>query len=476
MKVTMSAYLEDKKVLAKQLVNRLSEDYAYVSILGVDTKGKKYSVKKTGIELNDSHWVERGFVVRVYNGKGYTEHSFNELEKESIEKLILTIKTTVDHLSVLAEDSTFEAIEYKVIEEAVIEENFLSEVEFEISDISHEEKVQKLRSLMEKTLELSSELVDVRVQYEDVHISKIFISTKKNLAQSYVWSNASVVPIASRDGRYKYFPSMISGLKGPELLDELFEVNEEAVVGTVSLLDSTNVEAGEYDIIMDPDMAGLVAHEAFGHGVEMDMFVKNRAKAAEYIDKEVASEYVNMFDGAKSFDEVSSYLFDDEGNLGTSTKIIDKGILKSGITDALSAMQLGVEPTGNGKRESFEHKTYTRMTNTFFDKGTHTLGEMIASIDHGYLLEGFSSGMEDPKNWGIQCVAALAKEIVNGKLTGKVYSPIYLTGYVPDLLKSITMASKDLKVIGNGTCGKGYKEWVKTATGGPYIKARGRLS
>ena len=83
--------------------------------------------------------------------------------------------------------------------------------------------------------------------------------------------------------------------------------------------------------------------------------------------------------------------------------------------------------------------------------------------------------MEDPKNWGIQCIVTKAKEIKNGKFTGKIYSPIIITGYVPDVLKSITMISRDLDMDGAGICGKGYKEYVKVSSGGPYIKAKVRL-
>ena len=159
----------------------------------------------------------------------------------------------------------------------------------------------------------------------------------------------------------------------------------------------------------------------------------------------------------------------------SDTIIIDRGILKAGISDAQSAMYLGTEPTGNGRREDYRRKAYTRMTNTFFEGGKDTLPEMIASISYGFLLEQAESGMEDPKNWGIQCMVAIAREIKDGKLTGKIYSPIVLTGYVPDLLKSISMVSENVELGGGGFCGKGYKEWVKVSDGGPYIKARIRL-
>ncbi len=97
---------------------------------------------------------------------------------------------------------------------------------------------------------------------------------------------------------------------------------------------------------------------------------------------------------------------------------------------------------------------------------------MIASVKYGFLLSNPSSGMEDPKNWGIQMMVSMAKEIKDGKLTGKVFAPIVMTGYVPDLLKSITMMSENSELCGTGMCGKGYKEWVKVSDGGPYIKAK----
>jgi TldD protein len=182
-----------------------------------------------------------------------------------------------------------------------------------------------------------------------------------------------------------------------------------------------------------------------------------------------------MHDGAAAAKHMSSYLFDDEGTIGTDTIVIEKGILKNGISDLLSALKLGTTPTGNGKRQSFERKAYSRMTNTFFEAGNDTYEDMLASIKKGYLLEGTYSGMEDPKNWGIQCIALLGREIIDGKLTGNIISPVVMTGFVPDLLKSISMVSQKVELSGSGYCGKGYKEYVKVSDGGPYIKAKVRL-
>ena len=182
-----------------------------------------------------------------------------------------------------------------------------------------------------------------------------------------------------------------------------------------------------------------------------------------------------MHDGSKSAAHVSSYLFDDEGMFGKDTIIIDKGILKTGISDVLSALKLGTPPTGNGKRQSYEKKAYARMTNTIIASGNDKLEDMIASIEFGYMLIDMESGMEDPKNWGIQCMLLKGVEIRNGMLTEKIVSPIIMTGYVPELLSNISMVSDDMDIAGSGMCGKGNKEYVKTSDGGPYIKTKARL-
>lgn len=475
MKVSMSKYLLDQKNILKKLIEILSKDFKYASVLGTDTCGKNYSVNRTGVTLNDSEWTERGFVVRVYNGYNYSEFSFNELSEEGLDSIIENIKNEViDDINKL-KASTIKISTYPAIEEEKTADKLFKEVKILPEEVSAEEKIRRMTKLKDEAFTYSQLLVDFRVGYEETHVSKIFISPNKELEQSYIWGQGGLVAVVRRDENTKFYYESASGLKAVEILDELQDKVKETVLFAEKLLDTRKVIPGEYDVICSPEIAGLIAHEAFGHGVEMDMFVKNRAKAAEYIDKEVASELVTMHDGAAAAENVSSYLFDDEGVLGTDTIIIDKGILKTGISDLLSALRLGTSPTGNGKRESFERKAYARMTNTFFAAGKDKLEDMITSIKEGYLLDVTLSGMEDPKNWGIQCMILVAKEIKNGELTRNIMSPVIMTGYVPDVLKSISMVSEEVKISGSGACGKGYKEWVKVSDGGPYIKARVRL-
>jgi TldD protein len=456
MKVSMSSFLINQKPILKKIVCILSEKYKYVSILGTDTKGKMYRAQKTGIDLIDSPWCERGFVIRVHNGVNYSEFSFNEISENNLDSLVDEIQFNISVALKNLKNASIKVNSYNIIDEPLMNEQFLAEVITLPTYLTSEEKIEKLCFIKDSALNFSDFLVDFRVAYHEVHVSKIFISNNKELEQSYIWSEGYLMSIVRRDDNTKYAHEAFSGLKAVELLDEM-------------------KNGIEYEVICSPEISGLIAHEAFGHGVEMDMFVKERAKAIEYIGKNVASELVTMHDGAAATSNISSYLFDDEGVLGTDTIIIEKGQLKTGLSDMLSALVLGTKPTGNGKRESFERKAYARMTNTFFAAGYDNLENMIASVKHGYILEGCMSGMEDPKNWGIQCMILQGKEIKNGKLTGEVISPVIMTGYVPDVLKSISMVSESVELFGSGACGKGYKEYVKVSDGGPYIKAKVRL-
>ena len=465
--MTESAYLMSAKPHLKALIDAL-DAYPYVSVLAQDTLAMQYSVSRTGTNVSESGmFSKRGFVLRVHNGKGLAEYSFNEISAETVPAIAAKARSLAEGIRGNDPVPTDEparlsrALEYSVDPEA----------------LGCEEIVGRLTELRKKALSMSDLLLDVSVRLVWQKNHRLFLSRNRELSDDYLWTNGAIAAMAARGEEIKDYYKGFSGLCGAELLDEMTSGQSlDLVVKTVTaLLDSQPIPPGEYDCVCSPETTGMIVHEAFGHGVEMDMFVKNRAQAKEFVGKRVASDLVNMRDGATSAEECASFLFDDEGTLGMDTRVIENGILVGGYADAVSAARLGVKPTGNGRRESYERKAYTRMTNTFFEGGSDAVEDMIASIKYGFLLENPNSGMEDPKNWGIQCMVNIAREIKDGRLTGKIYSPIVLTGYVPDLLKSISMMSPVVELGGGGYCGKGYKEWVKVSDGGPYVKARIRL-
>ena len=477
MKVPFSKYLDSIADGLKLLIADLSEDHDYVSVLATDSLGfsiiTSLHMKKVSSQNMTS---ERGIVVRVARHDHYSEYACNDFDPKHWREKAEQIREAFNHQEELLSACGVKPYVTGILADEMDSERYEAQAQMLPEECDLSLIVEQMNQLCHKTAEASEYVYEVQSAAQSTHISKMFLSCEKDMRQSYVYTEATIVPLVSKDGKNANGYKGVSGRVGPEIISCLQDVWQDALKQAEDILHAQRIEPGEYDIITSPEVSGLIAHEAFGHGVEMDMFVKHRALGEHYIDQRVGSDLVTMHEGALCVENVSSYIFDDEGNRASDTVEIDHGILKTGICDALSAQRLGITPTGNGKRQNFEHKVYTRMTNTLFDVGNDTLEDMIASIEHGYLLEGMESGMEDPKHWGIQCIISLGREIRDGKLTGKVVAPIIMTGYVPDILGNITMASTNQEVFGNGFCGKGHKEIVKVADGGPYLKTKGILA
>ena len=475
MKVKSSNYLIQTKSLLKELLDRLLEEYSYASLLATDSMAKQYTVSKQGTSIAEDGLLSgRGFVAKIYDGSGYGEYSFNEISEDSIEDVVKAIRSSLVPLADIIPEGTHRSTYGQLPDEPL---TFSQSTEYEIDPetVSDEEYISRLTALSRQGMEYDEQILDCAATCSYQRYSKLFLSKNRDMEQNVLWMTGGIRVRAALGDEIKTYHKGFSNLGGAELFDKMQAGVVPAAEAAIALLSSVPMVPGEYDCVCTPEVTGMIVHEAFGHGVEMDMFVKKRALAEQFVGEYVASPLVTMHDGAAAASEVASYFFDDEGVPAKDTVIIDHGILKAGISDIQSAMHLNTEPTGNGRRESYERKAYTRMTNTFFEAGDDKVEDMIASIKDGYLLENATSGMEDPKNWGIQCMVNMAREIKDGKLTGKICSPIVLTGYVPDLLKSISMVSGEIELGGGGMCGKGYKEWVKVSDGGPYIKARIRL-
>lgn len=472
MQVKMSNYLIEIKPKVVELIKLLSETFDYVSVLSTDVCGTSYRVGQRQTSVGDYGFGERGFVARVYYNQTYLEYSFNEID--NVEELANTITKQLKEELIALEELQISKMESPFIYEEEISKEMLGEIEVDPESVQSSEILDCLKQISDAGAKHEG-IIEFMASMSFAHVNKMFLSNKKDLMQSYAYAEGMIGAIGTNGVKSDMAYESFSGIKGVEILKEMNERVDTVIQNLKDKLNAEPVIPGMYDVIVSPEVAGLIAHEAFGHGVEMDMFVKERALAKDYINEKVASDITCMKDGARSANQVSSYLFDDEGTLGSDTTIIQNGTLVTGISDLLSALRLNTTPTGNGKRESFERKAYARMTNTIFTPGTSTKEEMIASIEDGYLLEGMDSGMEDPKHWGIQCVVAMGREIKNGKLTGKTVAPVTLTGYVPELLKSISMVSNDFELFGSGACGKGHKEWVKVSDGGPYLKCKVRL-
>ncbi len=464
-----SKFLNSRREDCRLLVAELGKSFKYVSILGSDVKSTAISVDRRSSNMGEGNISECGFVIKMHDGKAFYEYSLDDIIGD---KTALAEKITAS--LAVASSIGENTVEVPVPSDDPMVKSFWRESDDGI--IPDAEILDFCKKMRDSALERDERFLNCMIGASSFSVSKLFITKNRELDQSYSWINIGSV-IVMRDGEkmvQTYGGSYGSTWK--EAMDNFPAELDELVETVRKIAKAKPITPGVYDVITDPSISGLIAHEAFGHGVEMDQFVKDRALAKDYVGKYVASPICNMKDGAASALSAASYFFDDDGVLAHDTQIIKDGILVSGISDLVSASVLGTEPTGNGRRESYRRKAYSRMTNTFFEPGKDKLEDMIASVKHGYMLFNTNNGMEDPKNWQIQCTAEYGIEIIDGKLTENYVSPVVMSGYVPDLLKSISMVSDDFKVIGSGGCGKGYKEWVRVADGGPALKVKVKLA
>ncbi|MBQ2816938.1 MAG: TldD/PmbA family protein [Clostridia bacterium] len=465
--MSFSKFLDSRRDNVKALIKELSGSFEYVSVLGADIKAKSVRVDRNTSNISSGRDTECGFAIKLSNGRNFFEYSLDDISGD-IAALAEKIKKAFD-VGALLDD----AIDEVLLSDEALKKSFARENDFD--NFSQKQLLDFCKEQCAALNAKSEFVLNGIVMLSTLEVSKLFISKNRELDQNYTWVNGNLLAVYKENGkvvqvREGAYSNNIGDVvkKLPTLIDKLINKASKLTL-------AKPITPGVYDVITDPSITGLIAHEAFGHGVELDQFVKDRALAKQFVGDYVASPICSMRDGAAAVVSAASYFFDDDGVLAGDTQIIKDGILVTGISDLASATQLGLAPTGNGRRESTRRKAYSRMTNTFFEKGSDKLEDMIASIKHGYMLFETNNGMEDPKNWAIQCVAEYGIEIVDGKLTDNYVSPVVMSGYVPDLLKSISMVSDDFTVIGSGSCGKGYKEWVRVSDGGPQLKVKVKL-
>ena len=340
--------------------------------------------------------------------------------------------------------------------------------------LSAKEKLDLCMDVHRRARGLDTRIVNVQVRYTETLGSKAFANRNRMLSQDVQRMRFSVSMMVSDGQQLQYDWIGKDGTGGLEVIqvsdEELLKLRDSSI----ALLSAGKIPPGMYDVICSPDVSGVIAHEAFGHGVELDMFLKDRARSRQYLGKAIASPLVDILDDPSYPGGHGAYFFDDEGQLAAPTYIIRRGVFERGLSDQYSAHSLRMPHTANGRREGFERKVYVRMSNTFFARGHTPVQRMFESVERGIYLQHTSSGMEDPKGWGMQVTCHYGEEIVDGKLTGRRFAPIGVTGYVPDILQSVSMVGDDFQLTG-GTCGKGHKEWVPVSSGGPHLKLKARL-
>jgi len=278
-----------------------------------------------------------------------------------------------------------------------------------------------------------------------------------------------------RDGRRESASSGAGGRTGFEAWitpDRWKEQVEEALRQAMVNLDAVACPAGEMDVVLGPGWNGVLLHEAVGHGLEGDFNRKGSSAFSGRIGEQVAAPGVTVFDDGSIAGRRGSLSIDDEGTPTERTILIEDGKLVGYMHDRMSARLMGLEPTGNGRRQSYAHLPMPRMTNTGMLGGDHSREEMIASTKRGLYCANFAGGQVDITNgkFVFQCTEAYLIE--DGKITSPVKGAT-LIGDGPSALTRITMIGDDFCFDpGIGVCGKAGQS-VPVGVGQPSLKITG---
>ena len=249
-----------------------------------------------------------------------------------------------------------------------------------------------------------------------------------------------------------------------------FSMIDEQVEHLLNKVDGVYAVAGEKEVILDAELAGILAHEAIGHTTEADL-VMGGSVAGDYMGQQVASSLVSLIDFANNVNDVICPVpvyVDDEGTKSEDVTIIENGVLKNFMHNKDSARHFESTPTGNARAFAFSDEPLIRMRNTAIMPGESKLEEMIASVEDGYYLMKPGNGQADSTSEFMFAVNQ-GYEIKNGKL-GKALMDTTISGVAFDMLKTVDMVSDDMTWVSSGMCGK--KQPMPVGMGGPAIRCK----
>jgi TldD protein len=268
------------------------------------------------------------------------------------------------------------------------------------------------------------------------------------------------------------------GMGGRWLYDDLFKPEnwnraiDEALGQALTNLESIDAPAGEMTVLLGPGWPGVLLHEAVGHGLEGDFNRKGTSAFSGRIGERVGAPGVTVVDDGSIAGRRGSLSIDDEGTPTSETVLIEDGILKGYMQDRLNARLMGVEATGNGRRESYAHAPMPRMTNTFMRGGNDDPAEMLSRMKSGIFAKSFGGGQVDIVSGKFVFTCTEAYKVENGKL-GPAIKGATLIGDGPSVLTRVIGIGNDMALDeGVGVCGKGGQS-VPAGVGQPSLLIEG---
>lgn len=324
-------------------------------------------------------------------------------------------------------------------------------------DVSVADKKAFVQKLNDRIFDLDDRVIKAMVSLSDSTSYILFFNSEGTLVWDYrpmclMYGSCTM----EQSGKIENAHSSRAYRKGFEFLNEgLIEtLAQEAVAQTALMFEAIKPKGGEMPVVMGAGSSGILLHEAIGHTFEADFNRKNISIFSDQLGKQICSPNINVVDDGLIENARGAINFDDEGMESQKTYIVKDGILESYLHDRISAKHYGVNPTGNGRRQSFRYAPLPRMRVTYMEQGDIPEEDIIASVKQGVYVDNFTNGQVQIGAGDFTFFVKTGYLIENGKLTQPI-KDINIIGNGAKALADITMVGNNLKIDeGAWTCGK----------------------
>jgi TldD protein len=309
------------------------------------------------------------------------------------------------------------------------------------------------------------------IGYSDSRRKTVFLSSEgSRISQERADVSLRLTAIAAKDGEVQQVGLSLGSRGNFEAIRGLHQQVKDMSRHAVELLSAPHAKGGEHTVVLDPVLAGVFVHEAFGHLSESDFVYENdRMREIMVLGKQFGAEHLNIVDSAAEPGLRGSYKYDDEGVPAVKTYLIWEGKLVGRLHSRETAARMKEKPTGNARAITYRYPPIVRMTNTYIVPGTLSFDDIIADIREGIYVKNWYGGTTSMEMFTFS--AGEAYMIRNGKIAETI-RPVVLTGNVFTTLQNIDAIGNDLDMNQGGGCGKGGQSPLPVSNGSPHIRIR----
>ena len=352
-------------------------------------------------------------------------------------------------------------------ESEVIKDKIAVDVEIPFKDISIEEKKEIMKEANDAAT--IDKVNSTTVGYADTEVNELFMNSEGSQIQIKTSRVRMALNASATNGEIIQFGhGSMGGVKGFEAIAgrDIEEFGRTIGEKAVRLLDAKSAPSGKFPVIADPELTGVLVHEALGHAVEGDLILQNDSILKDKVGEMIASDIVNIFDDASLKEGFGFYPYDVEGVKTKPNQLVKDGKLISLLNSRETSSQLNMQSSGNA-RSIISEKPIVRMSNTYLQPGDNTFEELIEDIPDGIYLKGSRGGQVDTGKGIFQFNAAEGYLIENGEKTTPLRD-VSLSGNILETLKNIDAIGNDFK-LSVGFCGKDGQT-APVGDGGPHTR------